>query len=57
MSSPSDAEVIGRSLDEPEAFGLTYDRRRPRGPDFDLVEAARADIRWPRTSIGGEAVA
>jgi hypothetical protein len=57
MRSPSDAEVIGRSLDEPEAFGLTYDRRRPRGPDFDLVEAARADIRWPRTSIGGEAVA
>ena len=26
MSSPSDAEVIGRSLDEPEAFGLIYDR-------------------------------
>ena len=26
MISPSDAEVIGRSLDEPEAFGLVYDR-------------------------------
>jgi RNA polymerase sigma-70 factor (ECF subfamily) len=26
MSSPSDGEVIGRSLGEPEAFGLIYDR-------------------------------
>jgi RNA polymerase sigma-70 factor (ECF subfamily) len=26
MSSPSDAEVIGRSMGEPEAFGLIYDR-------------------------------
>ena len=26
VSSPSDAEVIGRSLNEPEAFGLIYDR-------------------------------
>jgi len=26
MSSPSDAEVIGRSLGEPEAFGVIYDR-------------------------------
>jgi hypothetical protein len=26
MDSPSDAEVIGRSLDKPEAFGLVYDR-------------------------------
>ena len=26
MSPPSDAEVIGRSLDEPEDFGLIYDR-------------------------------
>jgi RNA polymerase sigma factor (sigma-70 family) len=26
MSSGSDAEVIGRSLGEPEAFGLIYDR-------------------------------
>src|SRR5881296_4444987 len=26
MSSPSDAEVIGRSPSEPEAFGLIYDR-------------------------------
>ena len=26
MDSPSDAEAIGRSLDEPEAFGLVYDR-------------------------------
>jgi RNA polymerase sigma factor (sigma-70 family) len=26
VSSPSDAEVIGRSLDEPEAFGPIYDR-------------------------------
>ena len=29
MSSPSDAEVIGRSLDQPEAFGLIYDRHAP----------------------------
>jgi len=29
MSSPSDAEVIGRSLVEPEAFGLIYDRHAP----------------------------
>jgi len=29
MSSPSDAEVIGRSLGEPEAFGLIYDRYAP----------------------------
>ena len=26
MSSPSDAEVMGRSLGDPEAFGLIYDR-------------------------------
>jgi RNA polymerase sigma factor (sigma-70 family) len=26
MASPSDAEVIGRSQTEPEAFGLIYDR-------------------------------
>ena len=26
MTSPSDADVIGRSLNEPEAFGLIYDR-------------------------------
>src|SRR5215475_14576725 len=26
MSAPSDAEVIGRSLSEPEVFGLIYDR-------------------------------
>jgi hypothetical protein len=26
-TSPSDAEVIGRSLGEPEAFGLTSSRR------------------------------
>ena len=26
MSSPSDAEVMGRSRGEPEAFGLIYDR-------------------------------
>ena len=26
MSASSDAQVIGRSLDEPEAFGLIYDR-------------------------------
>src|SRR3989440_9232262 len=26
MTSPSDAVVIGRSLGEPEAFGLIYDR-------------------------------
>ena len=29
MTSPSDAEVIGRSLGEPEAFGLIYDRHAP----------------------------
>ena len=26
MSPPSDAEVIGRSVGEPEAFGLIYNR-------------------------------
>jgi len=26
VNSPSDAEVIGRSLDQPEAFGIIYDR-------------------------------
>jgi RNA polymerase sigma factor (sigma-70 family) len=26
VNPPSDAEVIGRSLDEPETFGLVYDR-------------------------------
>jgi RNA polymerase sigma factor (sigma-70 family) len=26
MSTPSDAEVIGRSVGDPEAFGLIYDR-------------------------------
>src|SRR5215471_9776953 len=29
VSSPPDAEVIGRSLDEPEVFGLIYDRHAP----------------------------
>jgi RNA polymerase sigma factor (sigma-70 family) len=29
MSALSDAEVIGRSLGEPEAFGLIYDRHAP----------------------------
>jgi RNA polymerase sigma factor (sigma-70 family) len=29
MPSPSDADVIDRSLDEPEAFGLIYDRHAP----------------------------
>ena len=29
MSSPPDGEVIGRSLGEPEAFGLIYDRYAP----------------------------
>jgi RNA polymerase sigma-70 factor (ECF subfamily) len=29
MSPPSDGEVIGRSLGEPEAFGLIYDRHAP----------------------------
>src|SRR5262245_55030654 len=29
MRSPSDAEVIGRSLVEPEVFGLIYDRHAP----------------------------
>ena len=29
MSPLSDAEVIGRSLGEPEAFGLIYDRHAP----------------------------
>src|SRR5438445_2128559 len=26
VNSPSEAEVVGRSRDEPEAFGLSYDR-------------------------------
>jgi RNA polymerase sigma factor (sigma-70 family) len=29
MGSPSDGEVIGRSLGEPEAFGQIYDRHAP----------------------------
>jgi RNA polymerase sigma-70 factor (ECF subfamily) len=29
MTPPSDAEVIGRSLREPETFGLIYDRHAP----------------------------
>ena len=29
VSSPPDAEVIGLSLDQPEAFGLIYDRHAP----------------------------
>jgi RNA polymerase sigma-70 factor (ECF subfamily) len=29
VTSPSDAEVIRRSLHEPEAFGLVYDRHAP----------------------------
>src|SRR5919109_2103122 len=29
MSSSSDADVIGRSLGDPEAFGLIYDRHAP----------------------------
>ncbi|HXZ83964.1 MAG TPA: sigma-70 family RNA polymerase sigma factor [Myxococcota bacterium] len=29
MSSPSDADLIGRSLAEPEAFGGIYDRHAP----------------------------
>jgi RNA polymerase sigma factor (sigma-70 family) len=29
VSSLSDAEAIGRSLDQPEAFGLIYDRHAP----------------------------
>jgi RNA polymerase sigma factor (sigma-70 family) len=29
VSPASDAEVIGRSLDQPEAFGLIYDRHAP----------------------------
>jgi hypothetical protein len=29
VSSLSDAGVIGRSLDQPEAFGLIYDRHAP----------------------------
>src|SRR6059036_4021865 len=29
VNSPSDAEVIGSSLDQPEAFGLIYDRHAP----------------------------
>jgi hypothetical protein len=45
VSSPSDAEVIGRSLEEPEAFGLIYDRhaatvRLESGPDT-FARAAR----------------
>ncbi len=47
VSSLSDAEVIGRSLDQPEAFGLIYDRHAPSllrflGPD--RVRAAQ-DVR------------
>jgi RNA polymerase sigma-70 factor (ECF subfamily) len=43
VSSPSDAEVIGRSLDQPEAFGLIYDRHAPTVLRF-LGRRAGADV-------------
>ena len=43
VSLPSDAEVIGRSLDEPEAFGLVYDRHAPTLLRF-LGRRAGADV-------------
>src|SRR4029453_8084522 len=43
MSSPPDAEVIGRSLDEPEAFGLIYDRHAPTVLRF-LVRRVGAEV-------------
>ena len=43
MSSPSDAEVIGRSLGEPEAFGLIYDRHAATLLRF-LGRRAGADV-------------
>src|SRR5206468_1602058 len=42
MSSPSDREVIGRSLGEPEAFGLIYDRHAATLPRFLGRRAADA---------------
>jgi RNA polymerase sigma-70 factor (ECF subfamily) len=43
MSSSSDAEVIGRSLDQPEAFGAIYDRHAPTVLRF-LGRRVGADI-------------
>jgi hypothetical protein len=40
VSAPSDAEVIGRSLDEPEAFGLIYDN--PEGHRWRFHQWIRA---------------
>ena len=43
VSSPSDAAVIGLSVDEPEAFGLIYDRHAPTVLRF-LGRRAGADV-------------
>ena len=43
MSSPSDADVIGRSLDEPETFGTIYDRHAATLLRF-LGRRAGADV-------------
>src|SRR3989475_4751584 len=43
VDSPSDAEVIGRSLNEPQAFGLIYDRHAATVLRF-LGRRAGADV-------------
>lgn len=43
VTASSDAEVIGRSLDEPEAFGLIYDRHAASMLRF-LGRRAGADV-------------
>src|SRR5262245_28152512 len=49
MSSPSDADVIGRSVGEPEAFGLIYDRHAPTLLRF---LGRRAGARVAETLVG-----
>src|SRR5882762_10123201 len=48
VNSSSDAEVIGRSLDEPEAFGLIYDRHAERAARRTVQNRVRAaqDLRY-----------
>jgi RNA polymerase sigma-70 factor, ECF subfamily len=51
MVSPSDAELIGRSLAEPETFGAIYDRHAPtvlrflgRRAGAEVAESLLADV-------------
>ena len=44
MTSPSDAEVIGRSLEEPEAFGLIYSMNLRLPTRFVMLDKAIATL-------------